>query len=183
MSRCEKCGESFLCAEHKQAQCGLTCPPDWTGHWRDWHFLDHNCPTKGRLASERESAIAAWEAHKKAYEIVRAEMDDLHKTLTQCGVPEQIPPFKAALAPAKARVLYLSARCNQLFDETTDAQERLDQFEAYAITVKSALDDRNRLAELVEHDESFSTVVARLATALADRDALRRELDEVKRGK
>ena len=95
-------------------------------------------------------ATAAWEAHKKAYEIVRAEMDDVHRTLTHCGVPEQIPPFKAALAPAKARVLYLSARCNQLFDEAADTQERLDQFEAYDITVKSALDDRARAARYEE---------------------------------
>lgn len=36
-----------------------------------------------------------------------------------------------------------------------------------------------RLAELVGHDESFSTVVARLATALADRDALREALREI----
>jgi hypothetical protein len=92
----------------------------------------------------REELFAAWEAHKKAYEIVRAEMDDVQRTLTHCGVPEQIPPFKAALAPAKARVLYLSARCNQLFDEAADTQERLDQFEAYDITVKSALEDRDR---------------------------------------
>jgi len=92
----------------------------------------------------REELFAAWEAHKKAYEIVRAEMDDIHRTLTQCGAPEQIPPFKTALAPAKARVLFLSARCNQLFDEAEDLRERLDQFEAYDITVKSALDDRAR---------------------------------------
>lgn len=53
-------------------------------------------------------ATAAWEAHKKAYEIVRAELDDLHRTLTGLGVPEQIPPFKTGLAPVKARVLYMA---------------------------------------------------------------------------
>lgn len=50
-NRCEKCGDSFLCAEHAQVQCGLSCPPDWPGHWRDWHSEDHNCATKGRAAA------------------------------------------------------------------------------------------------------------------------------------
>jgi hypothetical protein len=80
-------------------------------------------------------------------EIVRAEMNDLHRTLTQCGVPEQIPPFKAALAPAKARVLYLSARCNQLFDEAANAQECLDQFEAHGTPNVAAALDRIAAAE------------------------------------
>lgn len=79
------------------------------------------CPCHDRLAAaearcaELEAklraagdATAAWEAHKKAYEIVRAEMDDLHRTLTGLGVPEQIPPFKTGLAPVKARVLYMA---------------------------------------------------------------------------
>jgi hypothetical protein len=103
-------------------------------------------------------AAAAWEAHKRAYEIVRAEMDDLHRTLTVAGVPEQIPPFKVALAPAKARVLFLSTRCDQLFNEAANLRERLDQFEAYAITVKSALDDRDRVRELQE--ELRTTLIA-----------------------
>lgn len=51
--RCEKCGDSFLCAEHAQVQCGLSCPPDWPGHWRDWHSEDHNCATKGRAAAAK----------------------------------------------------------------------------------------------------------------------------------
>jgi hypothetical protein len=148
------CAQAIIEAIHEQPRfthwSGAATQPDNTecpdckgaGYYG---LNDDTVVCKCRAASD---ATAAWEAHKKAYEIVRAEMDDLHRTLTQCGVPEQIPPFKAALAPAKARALYLSTRCNQLFDETTDAQERLDQFEAYAITVKSALDDRDRVRVL-----------------------------------
>ena len=104
-----------------------------------------------RYTSMQEEIEDAWEAARMAAQ----EPGWLHEVLTQCGVPEQIPPFKVALAPAKARVLYLSARCNQLFDEAVNLRERLDQFEAHTITVKSALDDR------------------------ADRDALREALREI----
>jgi hypothetical protein len=122
------CAQAIIEAIHEQ--------PRFT-HWSG---------TATKPEDAASDATAAWEAQTKAYEIVRAEMDDLHKTLTVAGVPEQIPPFKAALAPAKARVLYLSARRDQLFNEAANLRERLDQFEAYAITVKSALDDRARAA-------------------------------------
>jgi hypothetical protein len=111
----------------------------------------------------REELFAAWEAHKKAYEIVRAEMDDIHRTLTQCGVPEQIPPFKTALAPAKARVLFLSARCNQLFDEAEDLCERLDQFDAYGMPNVATALDRIAAAEsrLARAEEALREIAER----------------------
>ena len=31
-----------------ETACQLHCPPEWTGHWKDWHTEDHNCKTKGR---------------------------------------------------------------------------------------------------------------------------------------
>lgn len=34
--------------EGPAGECQLSCPPEWTGHWRDWHAIDHDCATKGR---------------------------------------------------------------------------------------------------------------------------------------
>lgn len=92
--RCEKCGDSFLCAEHAQVQCGLSCPPDWPGHWRDWHSEDHNCATKGRAAAAkrestggtttelidalRERLAAAERERDEAREALREHSDVLH---------------------------------------------------------------------------------------------------------
>ncbi len=64
-----------------------------------------------------------------------------HRALTKLGVPEQIPPIKAPLAHVTVRILWLSARADRL-------QERLDQYGSYAITVDSALRDRERADRL-----------------------------------
>lgn len=94
---------------------GSTPAPSFA-HWSGAATKPDNAEC--RAASD---ATAAWEAHKKAYEIVRAEMDDLHRMLTGLGVPEQIPPFKTGLAPVKARVLYI-ANATRAYTQGGDAE-------------------------------------------------------------
>ncbi len=118
-------------------------------------------------------ATAAWEAHKKAYEIVRAEMDDLHATLTVAGVPEQIPPFKTGRAPAKARVLFLACDRDNLKRELDAAVE----FHRHALDVTYPC---LPMGEPDTEPDRWTAIAHRMAELEADRDALRQALREIR---
>jgi hypothetical protein len=116
---------------------------------------------------------------------VRAERDFLRAKLAlKWTIEEQ---YEAACGDRDA----LSRMVEELRETSARLQERLDQFEAYAITVKSALDDRDRAAR---HEEALRKIadlkcsdpdnpvpwcgVCRARAALAGGGAAEREKEE-----
>ena len=184
--RCEKCGDSFLCAEHAQVQCGLSCPPDWPGHWRDWHSEDHNCATKGRAAAAKRESTGGTTTELIA--ALRQRLAAAEKKLElKWLIEEQLGAALARAETAERELDEALRRVDIAHEGTGNAWAETERQHEKLAVCQLMLDSIEGLAtgqpgvDPTEVADGWSTALAAVKALLAERDRLREALERLYR--